>query len=127
MALLGIATGVLGSTPGAAEQTAQKANDPPVLRYDCIAASAKTGPITDICILFAARLGAAFPDHTLQHTPEADVVLVVDTATDTSFGARIERRGHPPGDTLGTMQRGASLGDAARAALIDRLLANSPR
>lgn len=119
-ALLGVMTGV-ASAP--AEVSAQD-----VLRYECVALSAKTGGISDICTLFATRLGAANPGRSLQRSADvdADVVLVVDTATDVSLALRIDWKGHPPGEKRGIVRRGARIDDAARAQLIDDLLSRAP-
>jgi hypothetical protein len=119
LAFSGVMTGVFSA---ASEGSASGS----VLQYDCVVQSAKSGPIGGICDLFAARLAAAFPGQTVQRGPEPDVVLVVDSAGDFSLALRIDWRGHPPGQMLGTVRRDAPLDDGARARLMDELLLQAP-
>lgn len=126
MAGFAVSGALTGVALGPADVSAQAAGAPDVLRYECVAVSAKTGPITDICSLFAQRLGAAYPGRDLQQAADADVILVVDTANDASLSVRIDWKDHPPGEMRGIVRRGASIDDVARAQLIDDLLLKVP-
>ncbi|MFN4156349.1 MAG: hypothetical protein ACK4HF_17010 [Paracoccaceae bacterium] len=59
--------------------------------------------------------------------PDADVVLGIDSASGRSLFARIDWRGHPPGELRGIARRDADLDDMARSTLLDALLETSRR
>jgi hypothetical protein len=111
----------IGHAPGAqASET---------IRFACTAASSKVGDLAPLCRLFEKRLASAYPraDLRLGEAAEADIVLVVDSAGPYTLVARVDWRGRPQGEALGTARRGAPLDDAGRASLLDSLLSASPR
>ncbi|MFD2173099.1 hypothetical protein [Rhodobacter lacus] len=80
-----------------------------------------------ICALFVERVAARYPDRAviLQESPAPALTLVLLQASTQQFVARLD----PPGGTgeaQGAGRFDAPLDDAARAALIDRLLDAAP-
>ena len=98
------------------------------LRLGCRTESAKARVDDEICTLFLERVAARYPNHDLQLIGAgagADLTLVLLDANAQSFTARVDHA-QGPGEPLGTMRRGAPLDRAARAQLLDQLLAATP-
>ncbi|MCU0899530.1 MAG: hypothetical protein MUC82_03425 [Cypionkella sp.] len=103
----------IGLSAGAAEAG--------TLRFDCVG-SAKAQGIDALCTLFGARLAAAFPGQAVVRSADPDVTLVIETAAQRAFAARVDWRGKPAGAAQGVARHDADLDDMARARLIDGLL-----
>lgn len=97
------------------------------LTFDCVLNSDKVGEIGTICAVFADRLAAAFPGRTFQRSDDADVLLVVERASQKALVARIDWRGQDKGMALGVAIKGGTLGDRQLGGLIDSLLKASVR
>ena len=97
------------------------------LTFDCVLNSDKVGELGTICAVFADRLAAAFPGRALHRSDDADVLLVVERASQNALVARIDWRGQDKGMALGVAIKGGTLGDRQLGGLIDSLLKASVR
>jgi hypothetical protein len=81
---------------------------------------------TDLCALFAERVRAALarPIAKVSQHEGADLTLVVLRSDARMFSARVDTP-LGPGEPLAAARRDAALDDAARAQLIDSLLAQT--
>lgn len=104
-------------------QAMGRAPDP--VQVACQATGAKVTVTPTLCALFLQRLAAAYPDRSFTQGEPADLILVVSRNDARGFAARIDL-GDTQGAPLATVRRGAPLDDAARALLMDALIAATP-